>query len=187
RGRWRPDQGRQGSDGRHGVSMARPRTGGAGHHPGPGQGAAEPEGQGTDAPRRRRPELTPAQRAMGLLVRREHSRRELARKLEARGIDGEEAEATVARMAEAGWQDDERFAAGLARSRALSGYGPLRIRAELGTHGLGEDIIRSAFDALAESGEDDWRASARGLVERRYGTGVAEDPALRRKAADFLF
>nr|WP_243708102.1 regulatory protein RecX [Luteimonas arsenica] len=137
--------------------------------------------------RRRRPEPTPAQRAMGLLVRREHSRRELARKLEARGIDGEEAEATVARMAEAGWQDDERFAAGLARSRALSGYGPLRIRAELGTHGLGEDLIRGAFDALAESGEDDWRASARGLVERRYGTGVAEDPGLRRKAADFLF
>ena len=124
---------------------------------------------------------------MGLLVRREHSRKELARKLEARGVDEGEAEATVARMAEAGWQDDARFAAGLARSRALGGYGPLRIRAELGTHGLADDLVRAAFEALAGSGDDDWRGMARGLVQRRYGPGVADDPALRRKAADFLF
>lgn len=167
--------------------MARPRTGGAGHHPGPGQGAAEPGGQGTDAPRRRRPELTPAQRAMGLLVRREHSRKELARKLEARGVDGGEAEATVERMAEAGWQDDGRFAVGLARMRSQAGHGPLRIRAELSTHGLGDDAIRAAFEALAEAGDDDWRAMARDLVRRRYGPGVVDDLALRRKAADFLF
>lgn len=145
------------------------------------------DGEGEAPEKRRRPEPTPAQRAMGLLVRREHSRRELARKLEARGVEGDEAEAVVARMAEAGWQDDARFAAGLARSRALAGYGPLRIRAELATHGLGEDAIRAAFESLAESGEDDWRATARGLVERRHGPGVAADPALRRKAADFLF
>lgn len=147
-----------------------------------GAGATGGRGRGG-----RRPEPTPAQRAMGLLVRREHSRRELARKLEARGVEGAEAEATVARMAEAGWQDDGRFAAGLARARALAGYGPLRIRAELATHGLGEDAIRAAFEALAESGDDDWRARARDLVERRHGAGVAGDPALRRKAADLLF
>ncbi len=153
-----------------------------------GSGSSDGGGEGAAGPgRRRRPEPTPAQRAMGLLVRREHSRKELARKLEARGVDGDEAEATVARMAEAGWQDDARFAAGLARSRALAGYGPLRIRAELGTHGLGEDQIRAAFEALAESGDDDWRAMARGLVQRRHGAGVADDPVLRRKAADFLF
>jgi SOS response regulatory protein OraA/RecX len=34
----------------------------------------------------RRPEPTPAQRALALLVRREHSRPELARKLRARGM-----------------------------------------------------------------------------------------------------
>lgn len=151
---------------------------------GPADGAAE---SGTGAPRRRRPEPTPAQRAMGLLVRREHSRKELARKLEARGVEGDEAAATVERLAEAGWQDDERFATGLARQRALSGYGPLRIRAELSTHGLGDDAIRAAFEALAESGDDDWLASALDLVRRRHGPGVAADPALRRKAADFLF
>ena len=162
------------------------RRRGSGTSDGAGEGASGP-GPGAGPGRRRRPEPTPAQRAMGLLVRREHSRKELARKLEARGVDGDEAEATVARMAEAGWQDDARFAAGLARSRALAGYGPLRIRAELGTHGLGEDQVRAAFEALAESGDDDWRAMARGLVQRRHGVGVADDPVLRRKAAEFLF
>ncbi|MBJ6978252.1 regulatory protein RecX [Luteimonas sp. MC1782] len=170
-------------------SFGRRRRGtGSGSGVDSGSGSAEGAGEGTSAPeRRRRPEPTPGQRAMGLLVRREHSRKELARKLEARGVDGDEAAATVARMAEAGWQDDARFATGLARSRALAGYGPLRIRAELSTHGLGQDLVQAAFDALSESGDDDWRTMARGLVERRHGAGVVDDPALRRKAADFLF
>lgn len=167
--------------------MARRRTGSAGHDQGSREEAVEPGGQGAGGQRRRRPELTPAQRAMGLLVRREHSRKELARKLEARGIAGDEAEATVERMAEAGWQDDGRFAVSLARMRSQAGYGPLRIRAELSTHGLGEDAISAAFEALAEAGEDDWGTVARDLVGRRYGPGVTGDLALRRKAADFLF
>jgi regulatory protein len=166
--------------------MARPGRGGS--HPARGsRDGAAAGGQDQEGTRRRRPEPTPAQRAMGLLVRREHSRKELARKLEARGVDEADIEATVARMAEAGWQDDGRFAIGLARMRSQAGYGPLRIRAELSTHGLDEDAVRAAFESLAASGDDDWLASARGLVRRRHGPGVADDPALRRKAADFLF
>jgi len=146
--------------------------------------AGDPAGEGRR--RRRRPEPTPAQRALGLLVRREHSRKELATKLAARGVSSEEAGAAIERMAAEGWQDDTRFAESLARSRAGSGYGPLRIRAELGTHGLDEAVIARAFDALAEAGEDDWTGRARDLVERRFGDGLAADFARRRKAADFL-
>ena len=79
----------------------------------------------------RRPEPTPAQRALALLVRREHSRPELARKLRARGIPADEARGAVERMTEAGWQDDLRFACSLVRSRVAGGQGPVRIRAEL--------------------------------------------------------
>ncbi len=141
---------------------------------------------GEPRPKRRRPEPSPAQRALGLLVRREHSRKELERKLAARGVDKADAAAAVERMAAAGWQDDGRFAASLARSRAGGGYGPLRIRAELATHGLDADAIAAAFASLAGSGEDDWAASARDLVRRRFGPDFAADPAKRRKAADFL-
>jgi len=135
-------------------------------------------------PRRR--EATPAQRALGLLVRREHSRKELTRKLVARGIANEDARAAVGRMAESGWQDDARFACSLARTRATAGYGPLHIRAELSTHDIGHAAIQAAFDALAEAGEDDWRSRARELVDRRFALGAGSTLAVQRKAADFL-
>ena len=135
---------------------------------------------------RRRQELSPAARALGLLVRREHSRQELTRKLIARGIAAEEASAAVARMAAEGWQDDGRFAASVARNRASNGYGPLRIRAELKTHGLDGDTIASALSSLGDAGNDDWIAQASDLVRRRYGSTVAHDLTLQRKAADLL-
>lgn len=132
--------------------------------------------------RRARPELTPAQRALGLLTRREHSRKELARKLRARGVDSAEAESAVAKLAHEGWQDDARFAESLVRSRAGSGYGPIHLRAELGTHGLDRAAIARAMDTF----EGDWAEQARDLVRRRFGDRVYDDRALQRKAMEFL-
>lgn len=122
------------------------------------------------------------QRALGLLVRREHSRRDLSRKLAQRGVEPAEADAAVERLAEQGYQDDGRFAASFARDRASSGYGPVRIRVELAGHGLGEDAIQLALDAC----EADWPASARRQVERRWTAAVLADPDRRRKAVEFL-
>jgi len=136
----------------------------------------------TERKRRIRPELTPTQRALGLLTRREHSRKELARKLTARGVDSAEAETAVARLASEGWQDDTRFAESLVRSRAGNGYGPIRVRAELGTHGLDRDAIARALDSF----NGDWALQARDVVRRRFGDGVYDDRALQRKAAEFL-
>ena len=139
------------------------------------------------SPRRRRRETTPAQRALGLLVRREHSKPELQRKLVARGIADGEAEAAVAAMTEAGWQDDARFAASLARNRATSGYGPVRIEAELATHGLPAEVIAGAFRTLEDEGEADWPARALDLLARRFDADVlADDILARRKAGDYL-
>ncbi|WP_374381993.1 regulatory protein RecX [Thermomonas sp.] len=132
--------------------------------------------------RRRRPEPSPIQRALGLLTRREHSRKELARKLGGRGIEAGEAAAVVQQLAEAGWQDDARFAESLVRSRAASGYGPGWIRAELGTHGLGAEAVSAALAGF----EEDWSAVARDLVRRRFGDAARLDLVQRRKAADLL-
>lgn len=140
------------------------------------------EAEGRRRTRRPRPEPTPVQRALGLLVRREHSKRELVRKLRGRGVEPEAADAAVARLAGEGWQDDTRFAESLVRSRAGSGYGPLHIRAELGTHGLDRDAVAAALDAY----EGDWRENARDLVRRRFGEAGPQDLAQRRKAADLL-
>lgn len=131
--------------------------------------------------RGRRVEQTPVQRALGLLVRREHSRNELTRKLTARGIEREDAEAAVDKLAQAGWQDEERFAHSLVRSRAAAGYGPLHIRAELGMHRLPDELVRQAMNDY----DGDWADNARDLVRRRFAGGL-DDPARRRKAADLL-
>lgn len=132
--------------------------------------------------RRARREPTPVQRALGLLVRREHSRKELTRKLSARGVDPDAARAAVDKLADEGWQNDVRFAESLVRQRALSGYGPVHIRAELGTHGLDSDLI-----ATAVAGWDgDWAENARELVCRRYGEAGPDGLDQRRKAAAML-
>ncbi|MCC8363574.1 recombination regulator RecX [Lysobacter sp. A6] len=133
-------------------------------------------------PRRPRAEPTPTQRALGLLVRREHSRRELTRKLAARGVERDDATAAIDKLEAAGWQDDGRFAEALVRSRVASGYGPVRIRAELGTHALEREAIAAAL----ETAEIDWDATARDLVRRRFGDAVADDRNAQRKAADWL-
>lgn len=149
-------------------------------------GGVQPNENGADpsGPQRkpRRAELTPAQRALGLLTRREHSSRELTRKLTARGVEAEAAKAAVDKLARAGWQDDARFAEFLVRSRANSGYGPIRIRAELGTHGLDREAIGSAMDAF----DGDWAENARDLVRRRYGADASAGRESQRKAAEFL-
>ena len=132
--------------------------------------------------RRVRPEQTPTQRALGLLTRREHSRKELTRKLTSRGLDREEVVAAVDRLADAGWQNDHRFAESLIRSRARNGYGPVHIRAELNMHGLDSEAIAQALAAY----EGNWLENARDLLRRRFGEDFASDPALRRKAADLL-
>lgn len=133
--------------------------------------------------KRKQRELTPLQRALALLVRREHSRKELARKLAERGIESEAASAAVDRLTGDGWQSDARFAEMLVRTRVANSQGPVRIRAELGSHGLDHDAIEAAMAAF----DGDWRQVAQDLARRRFGPDFAADLACRRKAADFLY
>lgn len=145
----------------------------------PEPGATSDE-RATRKPRRTRPEPTPTQRALGLLVRREHSRKELTRKLTARGVERDDAVAAVDKLEAAGWQDDSRFAESLVRSRIATGYGPIRIRAELGMHSLDREAVAAALDTAVV----DWNDIARDLVRRRFGAELDRDR--QRKAADWL-
>ena len=132
-----------------------------------------------------RPARTPPnayQKALELLVRREHSRRDLKRKLGLRGADPEEAAAAVDKLTGLGYQDDSRFAASFARDRAAAGYGPVRIRQELAGHGLDREQVEIALAAC----ERDWPELAKLQITRRFRPAELEDPARRRKAVDFL-
>lgn len=147
-----------------------------------GPGGGDDATSSSASKRRRRPEPSPTQRALGLLTRREHSRRELARKLVQRGVEAGDANATIDKLAQAGWQDDARFAESLVRSRANSGYGPAFIKAELGTHGLGSEAIAGAMDGF----DGDWVELATSLLHRRHSQASFEEPDAWRKAMDFL-
>lgn len=122
------------------------------------------------------------EQALGLLARREHSARELNAKLRAGGQDGEATGQALERLQAQRYQDDERFAASLARRRAGQGYGPQRIRAELKSHGLGDAAIRAAIAAI----EVDWIAVAAAQLRRHAGTKAPADAAERAKRAAFL-
>jgi regulatory protein len=141
-------------------------------------------GNEADTRRRTKRERKPAtalQRALALLTRREHSRKELARKLVSRGVDAAEVEAAVDKLTHAGWQDDRRFAESLVRSRASTGYGPLHIRAELGTHDLPVEVRQAVLDEF----DGDWVEIARDLVTRRFAR-IDDRRQRERKAAEFL-
>lgn len=120
--------------------------------------------------------------ALGLLSRREYSRRELQRRLEARGIDSAESERVLDELAGKGWQDDARFAGAFARTRAAAGYGSLRIRAELAQRGIDTADIERALASCA----CDFAANARELIARRCAGRSLRDAALRRKMLQFL-
>lgn len=132
--------------------------------------------------RKSKQSLSPRDRALGLLSRREHSARELKRKLVQKGIAADEAGDVVEEMGERNYQNDARFAESLVRRRALDGYGPMRIRAELAAHG----IVREAATAAIASADIDWGAAAKRVYSAKYRDTEATDPMERRKRAAWL-
>ncbi len=103
--------------------------------------------------------------ALRLLARREHSRRELSWKLEARHLPTDLVTPVLDRLEEERLLSDARFSEVYARSRCERGYGPVRIRAELQERGVAEALIEEALAAA----ESDWLTRVRELCRRRFG------------------
>lgn len=140
-------------------------------------GAGEPGDESAPS----RPTRTAYDKALGLLARREHSRRELRQKLDRGGFARDESADAIERLEGQGYQDDGRFAEALVRSRVGQGYGPARIRAELRSQGIADGRVRE----LLENAEVDWHDLAANQLRRRYGSASA-DPAERARRAQFL-
>lgn len=118
-------------------------------------------------------------RALRLLARREHSSRELKRKLAERGFAADDAEAALAALRAKDWQSDARFSEALVRRRLETGYGPRVIEAELSEHGI------ARAEAAALLAGEDWTARAREALARRVHDRPL-DPSARRKLAAWL-
>ncbi len=135
-----------------------------------------------DAAGKNQPPPDAYKKALSLLVRRDHSRLELKRKLSAKGAAAKDVDAALDTLSRQGFQDDSRFADSLVRYRANAGHGPVRIRAELNTHQLPEIAIEQALHGL----EDSWLKIATEIVKKRFSSEVTPDFLQKRKAIEFL-
>jgi len=113
---------------------------------------------------------TAADRALLLLQRREHSKRELAEKLKARGFE-ENVDTVIETLAAQNLQSDVRFAECFVRARAAKGFGPMRITEELKAKGVDRQTITVALE------EVEWQAvwqSQYQKLQKKYDMSTKE-------------
>jgi regulatory protein len=123
------------------------------------------------------------QAALDLLARREHGRRELARKLAARGFqDRTVVDDVMAALEAEGLLSDMRFAEQFVWSRVQRGAGPLKIHAELRERGVDEALIEHSIEALV----DDWQGLLRAVREKKFGRAIPDDFRERSTQMRFL-
>lgn len=86
--------------------------------------------------------------ALKLLSIRQHSVKELGAKLALKGFGAEDIEKAVAKLLDADYLDDAKYAAALASTRARhKHWGPAKIRAELIIKGVAPEITKTAVNA----------------------------------------
>ena len=132
---------------------------------GNGRRAGQAEGRG----RAQRPVLSLRGRALRFLSQREHSRFELARKLERFEPDTDVIAGLLDALEREGWLSSERFVESLLHRRS-QGFGLRRIRQELAEHRLDGDEVEASLAALRESEFE--RAHA--LWLRRFGSAPGD-------------
>ena len=115
--------------------------------------------------------------ALRALNHKERTESELAAWLAERGARPDEVEDVIARLAEIGALDDERYANRFAEDkRELGGWGPDRIARELSARGVSRDLIDAA---VAWEGEPEQARRAARLLEAR-GADLSSDQGRNR-------
>ncbi|WP_417560695.1 recombination regulator RecX [Marinomonas sp.] len=120
--------------------------------------------------------------ALSLLSHREHSKKELATKLKTRGHEEEEINATIERLEEMNYLNDERFAEIFVRSRLSKPLGANRIQQELIQKGINSELAKTA---LSEANVD-WFELAKQLKERKFGEEMSTDFKEKAKQSRYL-
>ncbi|MDF0730578.1 recombination regulator RecX [Pseudomonas entomophila] len=120
--------------------------------------------------------------AMDLLARREHGRVELTRKLRQRGASDELIDQALDRLTEDGLLSEARYLESFINHRSNAGYGPARIREELGQRGLNRGDIEQAL----RDSEVDWSARLQDVWQRKFAGQRPQDPRSRAQQTRFL-
>jgi|TARA_B110000263_G_C15135428_1_gene430850 regulatory protein len=100
---------------------------------------------------------------MDYLSRREHSAKEIYRKLSRRVESQEDLEFEIEKLQNTGLLSDERFAESYTQSRKNKGFGPLRIKNELRERGVSDSIVNNIVDP------EDWSKFAEASLQKKTG------------------
>jgi regulatory protein len=107
---------------------------------------------------------------MRFLARREHTRVELRRKLQARAQEGDDVEGILDELAQRGWLSDARYAEQAIRAKARR-FGPIKLAHFLKGKGLGDEAIAAG---LKEAGADA-ATSLEAVWRSRYRAAPADE------------
>ncbi|MFY0641131.1 MAG: regulatory protein RecX [Bermanella sp.] len=119
-----------------------------------------------------------------LLARREYSYGELEQKLQPLTEDEAAMYRALDWVVEMGLQSDIRFTEMFIRSKAISGYGPVRIRMELRQKYIGADLIEFGFENIQD--EINWSEEVDRLIEKKANGLDLSDMKSKNKVMGFL-
>ena len=112
----------------------------------------------------------------GMLSYGDNNERSLIRKLTARGIARERAEAVAREMSSLGYINEQRQLLNIVSKEAnVNLSGPRRIRAKLISRGYRTADISSAIDELVRCGEVDFERSAELLISKKLTRDATDD------------
>jgi len=120
-------------------------------------------------------------KALDLLSRREHSRKELFLKLINRFESQEEINLTLDKLEGKKLLSDSRFAEEYVQARRKKGFGPIKISAELEKRGVNESLISKEIDKFC-----DWENIAELSFKKKFPDGVSKDFRKLQKQKNFL-
>lgn len=121
-------------------------------------------------------------KALHLLAVREHSRLELAKKLQRSNEALEVIDQVIAELNQQGLQSDQRFAEAYSQAKLRRGYGVLKIRHEL----LGKGISRQIIEQVLSGFEAEAFEYALAYARKKYVLEDLQQPKYYRRAYNRL-
>ena len=118
-----------------------------------------------------------------ILAQRESSSAKIEQKLLTKGFPAEEIGPALEALRQDGTVSDKRFAESYIRYRQNRGYGPLRIRQELQTHGLSKEMIEDQLDIT----DNAWFTEIRTIWRKHFKGRLPADQRERAKQLRFLY
>ena len=114
--------------------------------------------------------------SLKMLMRREHSKLELFKKLQLKGYDDDVINSSISKLVEQNYQSDDRFAEDFIQMRFNQGKGPVKIALELKMRGI------STFDLSTF----DWFQLAKEIRQKKFGDVSSLDYKETAKQKRFL-